>query len=169
MKDDNHQCLGAFIAPHVLCYSIVYRDPKRTPNNELDDWYSCISDRIPAKEFTTIMHNCTAMVDHRSLNRIRARQAIRAAKQQQQQQQIPQPTSWGSFLKNFFVAVTTAFNRNRSGYELPTTEDNLDYRCYASFIDDNSSNTLVNNSLPTILQCDPKKDLHIYIMCAIDT
>lgn len=69
----NHQQLGTSISQYVSCYGIVYRDPNGTPDNEQDDWYSSISDRIPAKEFVTILTNCTAMVDHGSINRIKAR------------------------------------------------------------------------------------------------
>lgn len=172
----NHQQLGTSISQYVSCYGIVYCDPNGTPDNEQDDWYSSISDRIPAKEFVTILTNCTAMVDHGSINRIKARRTTRIANNTSKLNNLyQQQQSWGSFLKNFFTAMTTAFSSS-SVFSAPqpsiVPENTLDYKCYISSTDiSNQYNTtaILTSSLPTILQYDPHKDLHTYIMCAIDT
>ncbi|KAL3218005.1 hypothetical protein MRX96_031913 [Rhipicephalus microplus] len=123
----------------------------------MDDWYSCISDRIPANDFAAIINNCTAMVNHGSINRINARKALRAASKT--------PKTWGSFLKTFFVAMTTAFSGSSSLES--NTEDNydIDYQSYASL----EGTSAVNTSVPAISQYDQARDFRIYIMCAIDT
>lgn len=76
----NHSGLAKRLEPHVAMYAIVYRDPNGTPDNEQDDWYSCIADRVPARHFVSIVENAAATVENGSINRIKARKAAAAAK-----------------------------------------------------------------------------------------
>lgn len=65
---NSHQRLGSYLVPNVAMYAVVYRDPNGTPGNEHDDWYGCVTDKVPAKEFNSLLKSCTAMVDYGSIN-----------------------------------------------------------------------------------------------------
>lgn len=198
-QQQQHHRLAKHMEPHVAMYAIVYRDPNGTPDNEHDDWYSCITDRIPAREFVSLVKTSAAMVDTGSINRIRARRAQKAAAAAAAVVASASPSSsgsgghtWGSFLRNFFTVLTN-FGRtssqtgsggsgsSSSGNAITTAAaaaaaaaaDDRNY--YAGCLSGGSANSSIANSnrlsanLPCVSHYDPIKDMHVYILCAIDT
>lgn len=171
-----YQRLARHIEPHVSMYAIVYRDPNGTPDNEHDDWYSCITDHVPAQEFVSLVKNSAAMVDTGSINRIRARRAQKAAAaatanivtSNTTSGSQQQPHTWSSFLRNFFTVLTNFGRSSTTQVQIqPTVVDERSY--YTGCLTNTSGCKPLSANLPCVSHYDPLKDMHVYTLCAIDT
>lgn len=149
----NHSGLAKRLEPHVAMYAIVYRDPNGTPDNEQDDWYSCIADRVPARHFVSIVENAAATVENGSINRIKARKAAAAAAA------TKSSNPFSSFLRSFFTSLVSDVRGTPPHHH---QQDELAYSGYGRF-------TNLAANLPCVSHYDPIKDIHVYVLCAIDT
>lgn len=180
-SSEQHHRLAKHLEPYVSMYAIVYRDPNGTPDNEHDDWYSCITDRVPARDFVTFVKNSASMVDTGSINRIRAKRTHKAAAAvaaAAAASAAPQGSnsSWGGILRTFFTVITSF---GRGGGSSAATSSTTAAPVAAAAVDDDrayyagclgsSGKSQLSANLPSISHYDPVKDVHIHILCAIDT